>query len=157
MLKPDKSLSGITQPHPHCEKCKVRWKNCGLKPETCSKIYYPISDKEIEFILQMNENLPTDEMELQVKDMLVMEVRERHSSSQAPERIPVTEAKYPVHIAGAGYFTIAQAMNFLAKNCSYAAPGTRKRNKECCGDCPSCPGGIYNSCEDQINPDSVRP
>lgn len=32
-----------------------------------------------------------------------------------------------------------------------------KCSKECCEDCPSCPIGIYNSCEDRINPDAVKP
>lgn len=60
-----------------CKKCCVRYRSCGLKPETCSKTFYPISDKEIEFVLQTNENLPEDEMEIPVRNMLVMDIRER--------------------------------------------------------------------------------
>lgn len=62
---------------PDCKKCRVRYKSCGLKPVSCSKTVYPISDKEIEFILQTNENLPEDEMEIPVRNMLVMDIRER--------------------------------------------------------------------------------
>ena len=62
---------------PDCKRCGVRYKSCGLKPESCSNTFYPISDKEIEFILQINENLPEDEMEIPVRNLLVMDVRER--------------------------------------------------------------------------------
>ena len=62
---------------PPCQKCGVRYKSCGLKPESCSNTFYPISDKEIEFILQTNESLPEDEIEIPVRNMLVMDIRER--------------------------------------------------------------------------------
>lgn len=62
---------------PDCKKCCIHHKSCGLKPESCSNTFYPISDKEIEFILQTNENLPEDEMEIPVRNLLVMDVRER--------------------------------------------------------------------------------
>lgn len=81
-------------PHPRrCKKCNVRWKNCGLKSTECSK-QYPISDAELEFILQTNEKLPTDELELPVRDLIVMDIRERnpcaphpsHTNTPAPEQ-----------------------------------------------------------------------
>ena len=67
----------LTKIPPPCQKCFVRYKSCGLKPESCSNTFYPISDKEIEFVLQTNENLPEDEMEIPVRNMLVMDIRER--------------------------------------------------------------------------------
>lgn len=81
------------QPHPKCAKCKVRYMNCGLNPKDCEKTY-PISDKELEFILQTNENLPTDELEIPVRDLIVMDIRERQhdprphqSAAPSPETI----------------------------------------------------------------------
>ena len=75
-------------PQPHkCKTCSVRWKSCGLKPKDCPKPYHLISDAEIELILQTNENLPSDELELPVRDMLVMEVRERGPRPIAPAPI----------------------------------------------------------------------
>jgi hypothetical protein len=58
-----------------------------LNPKDCEKTYL-ISDKELELILQTNENLPTDELEIPVRDLIVMEIRERqpcpHTSAPAP-------------------------------------------------------------------------
>jgi hypothetical protein len=59
-----------------CQSCKVRWKQCGLNPKECSK-QLPITEAELELILQTNENLPTDELEIVVRDLIEMEIRER--------------------------------------------------------------------------------
>lgn len=71
-----------------CIRCNVRWKNCWLDPEDCDKTYFPISNKELEFILQTNESLPTDELEIPIRDLIVMTVRERqkllHPSLRSP-------------------------------------------------------------------------
>ena len=60
-----------------CKKCCVRYRSCGLKSDSCSRTFYPISDKEIEFVLQTNENLREDDMEIPVRNLLVMDIRER--------------------------------------------------------------------------------
>lgn len=72
-----KAVGLLAKTPPPCQKCSVRWPSCGLKPESCSTTFFPISDKEIEFILQTNENLPEDEMEIPIRNMLVMDIRER--------------------------------------------------------------------------------
>lgn len=59
-----------------CRNCNVNWKRCGLRLQDCSK-QLPITEAELELILQTNENLPTDEMELVVRDLIVMGIRER--------------------------------------------------------------------------------
>jgi len=69
-----------------CKSCNVEYLPCGLKLQDCS-ITRPISDAELEFILQTNEHLPTDELELPVRDMIVMGIREKQpcaSHSSAP-------------------------------------------------------------------------
>lgn len=63
-----------------CKTCRVDWKRCGLRLQNCTKTF-PISNMELELILQMNENLPTDEMELVIRDLIVMDIREYRSRS----------------------------------------------------------------------------
>lgn len=65
-------------PQPNkCKTCRVNWKRCDLQLQDCKKIF-PISDPELELILQINENLPTDELEIVVRDLIVMDIRDRH-------------------------------------------------------------------------------
>jgi hypothetical protein len=63
-----------------------------LNPKDCEKTY-PISDKELELILQTNENLPTDELEIPVRDLIVMEIRERQqcATHTSPPALEVCE------------------------------------------------------------------
>jgi hypothetical protein len=60
--------------------------------QDCSK-QLPITEAELELILQTNENLPTDEMELVVRDLIVMGVRERDYIDIYPAFSPTI--KYP--------------------------------------------------------------
>jgi len=87
LFKMWKHLDGESSmtPHPHdsadtqpkkCKTCRVDWKRCGLRLQDCTKTY-PISDSELELILQTNENLPTDELEIVIRDLVVMDIRER--------------------------------------------------------------------------------